>query len=372
MIDEAEHGARIVLFGATGYTGRLTAEAMVARGLRPLLLGRSRQKVEALARELGGLGHGVADVERPAELAGHLRSGDVLVTTVGPFSRHGQVALAAAVAAGAHYVDSTGEIGFARTVVETYDAPARDRGIALLTTSGYDFVPGHCAAAEAVRRSQGRARRVDVGYFGVGDGPLGLSEGTRASMAEVSLAPGVFWEGGRLTEHRAGHKVRRFDVAGRSRPAVAISSSEALFLPRLFPDLRDLTVYLGWFGELSYLMPAASLVTAAVQRLPLVHQVVGTALRWTLSSSGRGPGPDRRERIGSYIVAETYDGRGDKVAEAALSGVNGYTFTANILALLAERAAAGRIFGTGAISPITALGLDGLIEACADAGLTLA
>ena len=84
---------RIVLFGATGYTGRLTAEAMVARGERPVLAGRNPALLTELAAELGGLEAVTADVHRPESVRALLGPGDVLVTTVGPFTRWGDVYL---------------------------------------------------------------------------------------------------------------------------------------------------------------------------------------------------------------------------------------------------------------------------------------
>ncbi len=92
--------ARIVVFGATGYTGRLTAEQLVAQGARPLLAGRSELRLAELAERLGGLEHRVADVDRPKSVAELLEPGDVLLSTVGPFKRWGEPAVAAAIAAG--------------------------------------------------------------------------------------------------------------------------------------------------------------------------------------------------------------------------------------------------------------------------------
>ena len=80
---------RIVLFGATGYTGRLVAEGLVERGLRPVLAARGRERLEAMAAELGGLETAVADVADPASVRALVERGDVLVTTVGPFARWG-------------------------------------------------------------------------------------------------------------------------------------------------------------------------------------------------------------------------------------------------------------------------------------------
>ena len=153
---------RIVLFGATGYTGRLAARALVARGAAPLLAARSRARVEALAAELGGLELAVADVAQPRTLSGLAASGDVLVSTVGPFLRWGEPVVGAAIDAGAHYVDSTGEPAFARSVFERHDAPAEAAGVALLTAFGYDYVPGNLAAALALREAGEEAVAVDV------------------------------------------------------------------------------------------------------------------------------------------------------------------------------------------------------------------
>ena len=100
--------ARIVLFGATGYTGARTAEALVERGARPLLTGRDPARLSALAERLGNLETAPADVTDPASVRALLSPGDVLVTTVGPFLQLGQAAVDAAVDAGAIYLDSTG------------------------------------------------------------------------------------------------------------------------------------------------------------------------------------------------------------------------------------------------------------------------
>src|SRR5215204_6397312 len=142
--------SRIVVFGATGYTGRLTAERLVAQGAQPVLAGRSEDKLRALSAGLGGLPWEVADVEREASVAGLAGSGDVLVSTVGPFVRWGEPALRAAVAGGAVYLDSTGEPPFIRRVFTHFGAPARAAGATLLPAMGYDFVPGTLAAALAL------------------------------------------------------------------------------------------------------------------------------------------------------------------------------------------------------------------------------
>src|SRR4051794_22315376 len=111
--------SRIVLFGATGYTGRLVAERLAALGERPLLAGRSTARLSDLGRRLG-LDWREADALRPGTLMRALEPGDVLVSTVGPFARWGDAAVRAAVGAPATYLDSTGEPSFIRRVFEEF------------------------------------------------------------------------------------------------------------------------------------------------------------------------------------------------------------------------------------------------------------
>src|SRR5215207_11097640 len=142
--------ARIVVFGATGYTGRLVSERLVAQGAKPVLAGRSEEKLAALSERLGGLGWAVADVGRESSMFDLVKRGDVLVSTVGPFIRWGEPAVRAAVAAGGVYLDSTGEPPFIRRVFSELGPSARASGATLLTAMGYDFVPGALAAALAL------------------------------------------------------------------------------------------------------------------------------------------------------------------------------------------------------------------------------
>ncbi|MFM8774906.1 MAG: aminotransferase class III-fold pyridoxal phosphate-dependent enzyme, partial [Actinomycetota bacterium] len=145
---------RIVLFGATGYTGRLTAEAMVRAGLAPVLAGRHHDAVARLADRLAPLAPSrdaepriaIADVADPASVRALLESpSDVLVTTVGPFIDLGAAAVEAAIDAGAAYLDSTGEPPFIRRVFDEWGPRAESTGARLMTAFGYDYVPGNLA-----------------------------------------------------------------------------------------------------------------------------------------------------------------------------------------------------------------------------------
>jgi short subunit dehydrogenase-like uncharacterized protein len=362
---------RIVLFGATGYTGDLTARAMVARGLKPVLAARNAERLQALASELGGLEAHVADVGRPDSVRALVERGDVLVSTVGPFARWGEPALDAAIGSGAHYIDSTGESNFIRSVFERFGPGAQSAGCALLTAMGYDWVPGNLAGALALHDAGEAATRVEIGYFmSGGGGSDAMSGGTRASAAGALLEPSYAWRGGRLVTERGAARMRRFSVGGKERQGISVGTSEHLSLPRVHEGLRDVDVFLGWFGPASRGVQAFSLATAAITKLPGARNGLGALVGRAVKGSTGGPGAEARAKSGSVMVAEAKDPSGTVLASVRLEGVNGYDFTAGMLAWSAESAAAGGLQGTGALGPVEGFGLAALERGVAEAGIS--
>src|SRR3954451_784335 len=358
---------RIVLFGATGYTRELTARELAGIGARPVLAARSEARVRALAEELGGLEWATADVGRPQSVRALVERGDVLVSCVGPFQRWGAPAVEAAIDAGAHYLDSTGETPFIRRVFEQYGPRAAAAGVGLVTAMGYDWVPGNLAGALALRDAGPGAVRVAIGYFIVGGG--GMSGGGRAAAAGVFLEPSFAWRGGRLVTERGGARVRTFAAGGRARKAISAGSSEHFALPASFPALRDVDVYLGWFGGASDALRLASAGVAVATRVPGVRAALGELVGRVVTGSSGGPDAEARAASGSLVLAEAADATGRVLATARLAGVNGYDFTAGMLAWGAHAAASGRLHGAGALGPVEAFGLDALCEGARSAGI---
>jgi short subunit dehydrogenase-like uncharacterized protein len=361
---------RIVLFGATGYTGDLTARALVERGARPVLAARSEARVRALADELGGLDWKLADVERPDSVRALVQRGDVLISTVGPFARWGQPAVQAAIGAGAHYLDSTGEGAFIREVFERHGAGAQAAGCGLLTAFGYDWVPGNLAGTLALRDAGEAATRVEIGYFNPGSGAASMSGGTRASSASVMLSRGFAWRGGRIVDQRAARHGRSFELRpGKHARAVSVSSSEHFALPRVHPSLRDVDVFLGWFGSASEPLRAMSAAMEPVLKIPGARAGLQSVFGRLVKGSTGGPDAAARAGSRSVVLAETFDAGGAPLTTVRIEGINGYDLTANFLAWGAETALAGGLKGTGALGPVDGFGLDALERGCAEAGI---
>jgi short subunit dehydrogenase-like uncharacterized protein len=137
----------VVLYGATGFVGRLTAEhlAQHAGGARIGLAGRSRDKLAALQAELGAAAQDweliVADAGDPASLAAMAAATKVVATTVGPYGKYDRGLAQACAEAGTDYCDLTGEVPFIRGSIDRSHDTAVASGARIVHACGFDSIP---------------------------------------------------------------------------------------------------------------------------------------------------------------------------------------------------------------------------------------
>jgi short subunit dehydrogenase-like uncharacterized protein len=334
-----------------------------------VLAGRRPEALRALAEGLGGLETLVAEVERPESVRALVGRGDVLLTAVGPFGQLGRPALEAAIAAGASYLDCCGEPRFIREVFERHGARAQTAGCALLTAFGYDWVPGNLAGALALGEAGADAASVEIGYFAPGVERLPLTPGTRATLAAIMADPAFAWEDGQLVTVASTRRWRTFETAAGAAEALSVGATEHFTLPRLFPTLRDVDVYIGWMGWAS--RPAQAMVLAASMAagLPGVRSGMMDLAGLLGRAPGTGPASEAMAQTSSEIVAEARDRAGTVLARVKLAGVGPHELTAELMAWGAEAALAGELRATGALGPIEAFGLDRLQAGLARAGI---
>lgn len=151
----------LTLFGATGFVGRLVAEHLAhaaPAGLRIGLAGRSRERLAAVRDELGPAAAAwplvVADSGDGESLRALATRSRVVVTTVGPYQRHGLPLASACAEAGTDYADLTGEVLFVRELIERCHEPARASGARIVVSCGFDSVPSDLAVHLLHRRAQ--------------------------------------------------------------------------------------------------------------------------------------------------------------------------------------------------------------------------
>jgi short subunit dehydrogenase-like uncharacterized protein len=182
----------IVLYGATGFVGKLTAEYLARAGgdARIALAGRSTDRLLAIRETLGPSAQSwpvlVADASSPSTLDAMAAQTRVVVTTVGPYTRYGLPLVAACAAAGTDYADLTGEPPFVRDSIDLYHKQALDTGARIVHACGFDSIPSDLTVYALYRRAREDGAGELVGTdFVVRKFSGGFSGGTLASMVEV-------------------------------------------------------------------------------------------------------------------------------------------------------------------------------------------
>src|SRR5699024_5796671 len=154
--------------GATGSTGSRVLDRLAALGPEAelVLVGRSAFRQRAVA-DAAGIDARIVETDTsvPGALDGLVAADDVVVSTVGPFGDLGKETARSAAAAGAVYLDSTGEPPFIEWMMRALTAPARTSGALLIPAFGYDYVPGNLAGWLAAQRGGPDTAAVEVGYF---------------------------------------------------------------------------------------------------------------------------------------------------------------------------------------------------------------
>lgn len=362
---EAGQGGPIALYGATGYTGRLVAAELRRRGADFILAGRSQAKLERLSGELGGAETRVAALDDPAALRGLLEPCAAVIAVAGPFQLHGEPVLRAAVETATHYLDTTGEQPFMRRVFEEFGAAASERGAALVTAMGFDYVPGDMIAA-LTAEGMGPLEELALAYSVEG---FGASRGTALSAIGMLSGGDVEWREGRLAP--ASQKVSRgtFEFPapiGRQR-MVRYPAGEHVTVPRHVgtPTVRTML-------SASAVIPDPRLAAAAPLTMPPLRLALRTPLR-RLAEAGiarlpEGPAPEARAKARFAIVCDATAGAGRR--RGIVRGPDMYGLTARTTVEGALRCAARGFDRSGALAPSQAFDPRDFLDSLADFGVS--
>ncbi len=329
----------LAVLGATGYTGRLVCAWARKLGLPLRLVGRRREALEALARE--GEEVRVADARDETALERAFEGAFAVASLAGPFLAVGQAPVQAALAAGAHYLDTTGEQPFARLVYDRFGAAAAQRGVVLLSAFGFDYVPGDLAARLAAEGLE----PLDEVVVAYSVSSVAASRGTRRTISHVLRQPQVAYEDGALVESGFGATTRRVRFPFGERDVVEWGGTEPLTVPR-HTRVRSVRSYVR--------APRAAARVGRLARLgaPLV--------RLTAAFGPLGPSEQRRAATRFAVVSEARGGSGRR--RVTLTGTDPYGLTALLIARGVEALRAGEARGAGALAPAEAFDVRGFVE----------
>lgn len=315
---------RLLVYGATGYTGQLAARRAVEIGLDIVVAGRDPGRVTALAAELG--------VEARTFEAGDaldaLNDIDCVLNVAGPFRHTARPLMEACLAASVHYLDTTAEFD-TFTLAESLDSRATRAGIMLMSGTGWDVVPSDCLALHTARRAT-QPEKLTIALRVTG----GFSRGSLASASGIEDLGTLVRRSGDLTRLETATP-RTFDFGNGPEKCAPMPMGDLITAPRS-TGLGDIDVYLGTDDG----FPA------------------GTT---------DGPTAEERARGHYYALAEV-TGRDGRVARSLVTTPTGYTFTQHSSIEIARRVLDGH-FTAGYQTPASAYGPE-LVTAIAGTTIT--
>lgn len=333
---------KILIYGATGYTGKLTARTAKTQGLKPILAGRSAEKTKALAEELG-FEWRAFDLKDTAKLDAALNEVAVVLHIAGPFSATSKPMADACIRTKTHYLDITGEIAVFEALAAR-DAEARKAGVMLLPGVGFDVVPSDCLAAHVKRRLPD-AEDLKI-YIG---GLSGVSRGTAKTGVE-SIAQGTRVRRGGEIETLEGQNEDLVDFGQGPRPTMAISWGDVstAYHSTKIPNIE---VHFELTGELKGMMKLPGLVKMFLG-LPFMQSF----LKSQIDKRPEGPSDDERKRGQAILIAVARNAKGETV-RTRLKTPEGYSLTALTGLDIAKRVAKGEV-KAGFQTPSLAFGAD--------------
>jgi short subunit dehydrogenase-like uncharacterized protein len=335
----------IVLFGATGFTGGLTAEYLAQHGpaeLRWALAGRNRTKLEQVRQRIAkpDLPLLIADIGDADSMRQVAESARVVITTVGPYIHYGEPLVAACAAAGTDYVDLTGEPEFVDLMWLRYHGQAQESGARLVHSCGFDSIPYDLGALFAVQHLPEDVPVALQGFVKVGGT---FSGGTFHSAMHIM---GRLRQGAAVAKQRRaqepplppGRRVR--GVAGKPHnepliggwvvPAPTIDPQHVLrsarALPRYGPDFSYAHyIYTGKLAAAVGMIGGVGAVVALAQLKPTRDLLL------KLRDPGEGPSPEQRARS-FFRLRMIGDAPGQRVIIEVSGGDPGYGETSKMLA----------------------------------------
>ena len=316
---------RLLIYGATGYTGRLVAERAVEIGLDVTAGGRDPGRTGALADALG-IEPRAFDVDDTAAVRAALKNVDCLLNVAGPFRDTAHPLIDGCIEAGVHYLDTTAE--FATFVLaESKNDEAARAGVMVMSGTGWDVVPSDCVALHTAGRVP-HAEKLTIALRVTG----GFSRGSIASSAGIQDLGTLVRRAGEITRLETA-ETRSFDFGNGLEQCVPAPMGDLITGGRS-TGIGNIEVFLGTDAGFP-----------------------------DVDDSAAGPTAEERAQ-GRYLALAEVTGRDGQVARSLIDTPTGYTFTQLSSVEIARRVLGGH-FTSGFQSPASAYG-PGLATSIAD------
>ncbi|HEY8570027.1 saccharopine dehydrogenase family protein [Microbulbifer sp.] len=305
---------QILIYGAYGYTGELIARKAVARGLKPILSGRSAAKLQPLANELG-LAAIAVSLDDEDVLARTLRDVAVVIHCAGPFSATAEPMMRACIKSGTHYQDITGEMAVYQQA-HTLDAEAKAAGVVLCPGTGFDVIPTDCLAM-ALHKAMTSATHLTLGF----DSDSGLSPGTAKTSIESLGVGGAVRRNGKIEVIPHGALTRQINFGRGEKFAVAIPWGDVA-TAYYSTEIPNIEVYIPMSPRRAKKMQGLNKF-----RWLLRMQWMQKWLKGKVDKSVRGPTENQRAEQKTWVWGEVRNDRRGERRVGRVVTANGYDVT---------------------------------------------
>jgi short subunit dehydrogenase-like uncharacterized protein len=316
----------ILVLGATGYTGRLITAHLLKKGQPFAIAGRSLTRLIELQTSLNLPRHTLlleADPTRPETLTALFRPEiGVIINCVGPYTTFGEPVVRAAVEAGIHYLDLSGEQAYLAHIIEKYAELARQKGCAIIPGCGLEYTMTNWAAALAAQDLE----PLESLWTATATGGVKTSQGTKLSLFQALAKPGLSWKDGRVAVKSAASTLRKVNFPPPFGPGWTIWApfGELVTIPRHI-KVQNMASFMRFNRFLALILWLFSPL------LPLISRLAGPFM----ASLAKGPPPGYSENSRWAVVAQAEGKRGQR--QVTIKGKNVYELTAVITAWCAAR-----------------------------------
>lgn len=337
---------RYMIYGATGYTGRLIAERAKSLGHSPVIAGRDRGAVEQLAEELG-FDFTVFDLEDRTAIERGLSHVDVVLHAAGPFVDTAVPMIEGCLATQTHYVDIAGEIEVFETCAG-YKNAAQEAGIMIMPGAGFDVVPSDCLAKYICNRVD-TPSHLSMAIAGL----VHVSRGTAKTAAKSMGRKTQIRRGGRIVaiDHP---ELKLFNFGKGEVECIGVSWGDVSTAYHS-TGTPDIDVYFVATNALKRLSKVPSFLSGLFQLGP-----VQGLIRSQIGRMSPGPNQEQRDKGLAMIVAQVVDS-GRKTFSARLVTPEPYKFTAETSLKIVEEILNGN-FKSGFQTPSLVYGPDFILQ----------
>ncbi len=311
-----------LIYGANGYTGKLTVREARNRGLQPIISGRSAGPLTRLSGETG-CKHIVIDLEERERLRRHLRDVSVVLNCAGPFSQTAEPLISACIETKTHYIDITGKIDVFEYAHSRHHA-AVAAGIVMCPGVGFDVVPTDCIAA-TLKHAMDDATYLALGF----DASATLSPGTAKTTVSKLPDGGRIRRDGEIIPVPLAFHTRDIDFGNGVKTAMTIPWGDV-----------STAFHTTGIPNIEAYVPASPKLISRVKRLNTVRRALGwnwvqSMLRKQIDRRVAGPDQNMLDNDRTYVWGEVRNAAGN-VREARLTTANGYALTVQASLKVAE------------------------------------